>query len=188
MYSLIGCFEGLLTGWLPDLAVYPAHSLTGCDSLWQTGPLCNTHTVWLSDWLSSCVTYWLAGCLSDWLTKWQTVWLTDWLVDWLSGFLCYILTFWLGVWPACSPILHTVWLKNWLASCAAYTLSDWPIGLLADYFFAVHSVGLTDQLTDWLTCLLFNIRTVWLVACSFSYMFACWLTACVTFYLANFGV
>ena len=45
--------------------------------------------------------------------------------------------------------------------CAAYTLTDWPIGWLAHYF-AVHTVRLTDQLTDWLTFCLTYTLSDWL--------------------------
>ena len=82
------------------------------------------------------------------------------MVDWLSGFLCNILTIWLVIWLACSPILHTVWLKNWLASVQR-TL--WLTDQLADLQTICCTHCQTNWPTDWLTYLLFNIHTVWLV-------------------------
>lgn len=53
--------------------------------------------IWLTDWLTDCLTVWL----NDSLTKWLSVFLSDWLTEWLSD-LTDSLT-------AC-PALLTVWL------------------------------------------------------------------------------
>ena len=83
------------------------------------------------------------------------MWLTDWwwtdclafcvtysLFDWSSGWhavLFYTLSDSKTGWPLCS--IHSDWLTNWLT--CRHCQTNWP--------------------TDWLTYLLFNIHTVWLV-------------------------